>query len=461
MLHQTMSGVHEITPSIAEVFTRKPEPIIETTSVTDVSPSGKYKIVIVNKKSDGIHVLNHTLITRVCDDTGIYSCVYAVTNPGGIDYQFFNRRGVEWLRISDYFIRNHTFINLDTQDVVTDIHTDFYWKKMDITSDGATLIVTCYIHKCPHEVKFYDFTNPSTGCSELEIQSLITKDPSWNICEHNDTDQHLSEYNDSSDDDDDTNYYNFAYDHMQSNEDLTITFYSQKVITSKISDLTSHQVNFDNKVSIDSLHDMEHRKVIRRCRRVGNMIIPETNFDKNAYLAKVTAAIEKVKARRLRHAEDQLKTYHINSHSFWNTDNILKSWYNNQVNPGVWKIHNKLTSQLHYPDDTYLEIDCRETKSGNDCLEHVSRLLSLHSKDIKLRNKILDFTLFTPKGGIQTHKIDVILTFSSKSVNGTPIHVSNMNITIPFTNAAMVDEVKHTHDIEHSDDSDLIYVTLY
>jgi len=147
--------------------------IVETNKRREVlSPSGRYKLVInYYKTKKGCWNYSRGTVYRILDDAEICDIK---RNYSYFHHSFVTKNKQEYL-ITGRSYMSQTIINLDTGEEFEPQgdHYDgmaFCWAKAYLSPDGNTLLVDGCHWACPYEYKFFDFTDPSQGWPELEIE---------------------------------------------------------------------------------------------------------------------------------------------------------------------------------------------------------------------------------------------------------------------------------------------------
>lgn len=144
-----------------------------------VSPSGQYKVVVqpYSTEKGGWNITQGTVI-RTKDGKQI---AQVTRNYRFNNCSFVMKNDEEWL-ITGKSYMGQTIINLDREIEYNDPkHPDKYegfefcWANSTLSPDGNTLCVTGCHWACPYEHKFYDFTDPSKGWPELELDLSIAE----------------------------------------------------------------------------------------------------------------------------------------------------------------------------------------------------------------------------------------------------------------------------------------------
>lgn len=136
------------------------------------SPSGRYKLLIRSYHTKpGAWNYSRGTVYRVEDDLEICDIK---RNYSTFHHSFVVKDGQEWL-ISGRSYMSQTIVNLDTAESFepSGNHYDgqaFCWAQGYLSPDGNTLAVLGCYWACPYEIKFFDFSHPASGWSELPIE---------------------------------------------------------------------------------------------------------------------------------------------------------------------------------------------------------------------------------------------------------------------------------------------------
>lgn len=150
----------------------------------ELTPSGRYRLVIRKYKTPGWQYSRGTVYSvatgkEVCD---IKRNFYTFTHT------FINKGGQEWL-ISGRSYMSQTIVNLDTgksYEPPGDQYDPaaFCWVSAWLSPDEKILVVDGCHWACPYEFRFFDFSDPSKGWPQLEIDGdwveLDNKEPIFN-----------------------------------------------------------------------------------------------------------------------------------------------------------------------------------------------------------------------------------------------------------------------------------------
>lgn len=150
-----------------------------------LSPSGRFKLIINHYKTkEGGWNYSRGRVFRVsdgaliCDIKRNYSCFH---------HSFVTKNNQEWL-ITGRSYMSQTIVNLDTGQEFepSGEHYNgfaFCWAQASLSPDENTLLVAGCYWAAPYEYKFFDFSDPSKGWPELELDDFVeegSKPPEFN-----------------------------------------------------------------------------------------------------------------------------------------------------------------------------------------------------------------------------------------------------------------------------------------
>lgn len=160
---------------IAEYFTPENE---APGKEEHLSPSGRYKVVIRQYGTKpGCWNFSRGTVYRVSDGQQVCDIQ---RNYSHFSVNFISKNGQEWL-ITGRSYMNQTIINLDTgqefEPPCEEHGAEFCWVDAWLSPDEKTLVVEGCIWGAPYEYRFFDFTDPSKGWSEIEpVEGYIRMD---------------------------------------------------------------------------------------------------------------------------------------------------------------------------------------------------------------------------------------------------------------------------------------------
>lgn len=147
------------------------------------SPSGRFKLLIrYYDTKKGCWMFSRGTIYRKSD--GVEVCDIK-RNYGVFNHSFVEKDGQEWL-ITGRSYMSQTIINLDTGQEYEPKGDQFdsmafCWSSHKLSPDGNILVVEGCHWAAPYEFRFFDFSDPSKGWKELEMdkESYIPADHKW------------------------------------------------------------------------------------------------------------------------------------------------------------------------------------------------------------------------------------------------------------------------------------------
>lgn len=135
-----------------------------------ISPSGRFRLLIrcYSTKKGGWNYSRGT-VYRVTDNVEICDIK---RNYSAFHYSFVTKNGEEFL-ISGRSYMNQTIVNLDRgveyEPIIKETGGEFCWAESFLSPDGNVLVVDGCYWACPYMLKFFDFSDPSKGWAELEL----------------------------------------------------------------------------------------------------------------------------------------------------------------------------------------------------------------------------------------------------------------------------------------------------
>jgi len=136
------------------------------------SPSGKYLLTIKTYKTkEGCWEYSRGIVTRVSDNKEICDIK---RNYHNFAYSFIIKNNQEWLIAGRSYLAQ-TIVNLETGEEFDNTALNgsgysFCWIKSQLNKAEDVLIVKGCIWAAPYETRFFDFSDPSKGWSELTIK---------------------------------------------------------------------------------------------------------------------------------------------------------------------------------------------------------------------------------------------------------------------------------------------------
>src|ERR1700758_4295029 len=148
-----------------------PENITKTSFRT--SPSGKYAVIINTYNTSKISGKNTWEYTQGEVYFGDRLVGSIRRNYCEFPFLFFQRGDHEWF-ISGSSYMNQTVIDCSTGEIYDRNKDEFCWAKIYQLDENTLAVEGCY-WGAGYETQFFDFTDPSKGWPELDVEKLCIK----------------------------------------------------------------------------------------------------------------------------------------------------------------------------------------------------------------------------------------------------------------------------------------------